>query len=149
MSKQKIARSEIREMAFQTLFPLDFDQEISKKDALETVISLEHSNWLSEEGDDFVPAYLDTLVTGVVEHREFLDQAIQPFLKSSWTLKRLNKTDHLIMQLAIFEMNFVDEVPNKVALNEALELAKKYSDDSSRRFINGLLSSYMASLAKK
>ncbi|MCI1902707.1 MAG: transcription antitermination factor NusB [Enterococcaceae bacterium] len=149
MSKQKIARSEIREMAFQTLFPLDFDQEISKKDALETVISLEHANWLSEEGDDFVPAYLDTLVTGVVEHREFLDQAIQPFLKSSWTLKRLNKTDHLIMQLAIFEMNFVDEVPNKVALNEALELAKKYSDDSSRRFINGLLSSYMASLAKK
>lgn len=149
MSKQKIARSEIREMAFQTLFPLDFDQEISKKDALETVINLEHANWLSEEGDDFVPAYLDTLVAGVVEHREFLDQAIQPFLKSSWTLKRLNKTDHLIMQLAIFEMNFVDEVPNKVALNEALELAKKYSDDSSRRFINGLLSSYMASLAKK
>ena len=57
-----------------------------------------------------------------------------------WTLQRLSKVDLMILRLAVYEILHEDDVPNRVALNEALELAKTYSDDSSRKFINGVLS---------
>ena len=65
------------------------------------------------------------------------------YLSSNWTLARLNKTDLLVLRLAIYEMLYVDDVPAKVALDEALQLAKEFSDDKSRRFINGVLSNLL------
>lgn len=62
---------------------------------------------------------------------------------TNWTLARLNKTDLLVLRLAIYEMLYVDDVPAKVALDEALQLAKEFSDDKSRRFINGVLSNLL------
>ena len=55
----------------------------------------------------------------------------------------MNKTDLLVLRLAIYEMLYVDDVPAKVALDEALQLAKEFSDDKSRRFINGVLSNLL------
>ena len=55
-------------------------------------------------------------------------------------ISRLNKTDLILMRIAVYEIKFVEEVPNKVSLNEALELSKEFSDETSRRFINGVLS---------
>ena len=61
-------------------------------------------------------------------------------MSANWTLARLNRIDLLILRLAMYEMLYVDDVPAKVALDEALQLAKEFSDDKSRRFINGVLS---------
>ncbi|KRO04335.1 transcription antitermination protein NusB [Levilactobacillus paucivorans] len=86
-----------------------------------------------------VPEYLSTLVNGVLQYQTELDAQIDQYLSAGWQLKRIAKTDLVIMRLAFFEIDHVDEVPDRVAVNEALELAKMFSDDRSRRFINGVL----------
>jgi len=86
-----------------------------------------------------VPDYLQTLVDGVLASQSDLDTQIDQYLSTGWQLKRIAKTDLVILRLAFYEIDDVEEVPNRVAVNEALELAKKFSDDRSRRFINGVL----------
>ena len=86
-----------------------------------------------------IPAYLSTLVTGVREHQVELDAQIQPYLSQKWSLDRLAKTDLIILRIAFFELQFVDDVPTKVAVNEAIELTKAFSDDRSRKFVSGVL----------
>lgn len=139
MSKE-LSRRDIRQMAIQALFPLDFNQELTKQDAILHAIELEHEELIDEEQENFVPTYLDLLVTGVCENKEEMDTIIQNHLRSGWTLKRLPKMDVTILRLALFEMLYVDNVPNKVVLNEAIELTKVFSDDQSRKFVNGILS---------
>ncbi|WP_122645348.1 transcription antitermination factor NusB [Enterococcus mediterraneensis] len=139
MSKE-ISRHEIRKMALQALFPLDFNQDLSKQDAIFHAIELEHHEIIDEEQENFVPAYLDLLVGGVCEKKAELDEMIQQHLKKGWSIQRLSKMDVTILRIAIFEMLYVDDVPNKVVLNEAIELAKTFSDDQSRKFVNGVLS---------
>lgn len=134
----ELTRHEIREKALQALYPFDFNEEISKEETITYALEY-NSDLVSEDGEDFVPAYLDDLVAGVCEHQAELDQLIESNLKR-WTLARIAKPDLIILRIAIYEMNYVADVPAKVALNEALELTKKYSDDDSRKFVNGVLS---------
>jgi transcription antitermination factor NusB len=137
---KELSRREIRQMAIQALFPLDFNQDLTKQDAIIYALELEHAEMIDEEQENFVPTYLDLLVTGVCEYKAALDEVIQKHLRPGWSLRRLSKMDHTILRVALFEMMHVDDVPNKVVLNEAIELAKTFSDDSSRKFINGILS---------
>ncbi|HIX69246.1 MULTISPECIES: transcription antitermination factor NusB [Enterococcus] len=149
MSSQEISRHIIRQMALQALFPLDFNADLSKQDAIYHAIELEHQDMLDEEQENFVPAYLDRLVAGVCAHKAELDDTIQKHLKKGWTLARLPKMDLTILRIAIYEMVYEADVPNKVALNEAIELAKTFSDDQSRKFVNGLLSTINGELEEK
>lgn len=142
MSKE-LSRREIREKALQALFPLDFNQDLTKQDAITYAIELDHQDLLNDDGDTFIPTYLDLLVEGVCSKKDELDQVIGQHLKKNWSLQRLSKMDVTIMRIAIFEMKYVADVPATVALNEALELAKTFSDDQSRKFINGVLSNVM------
>lgn len=80
---------------------------------------------------------------GVITNQAQLDAEIEKYLNAKWSIARLNKTDLLILRLATYEMLFVEAIPAKVALNEALQLAKEFSDDKSRRFINGVLSNLL------
>lgn len=148
MKNKSLNRSQIREIAFQALFPLDFNEDLTKEDAIATVFEMDKTQWLNEDQTEFVPEYLDVLVDGVCVKKDELDALITKHLNKNWTLKRIAKTDLMILRLAIFEMKYVskEDVPNKVPLNEALELAKNYSDDASRRFINGVLSAVMSEL---
>ncbi|EOL48918.1 transcription antitermination factor NusB [Enterococcus phoeniculicola] len=142
MSKE-LTRREIREMALQALFPLDFNTDLTKKDAILSAIELEHEELLSEEEDAFVPVYLDVLVGGVCEKKAELDQYIEKHLRDNWKINRISKMDLVILRIAAFEMLYVEDVPNTVAVNEALELTKTFSDDRSRKFVNGVLSNLM------
>lgn len=142
MSKE-LTRHEIREKALQSLFPLDFNSDLTKQDAITHALELDHAEMVSEDGEEFVPVYLDVLVGGVCEKKDELDQMIHAHLGKNWTIQRIAKMDLIILRIAIFEMKYVNDVPNAVALNEALELAKKYSDDRSRKFVNGVLSNVM------
>lgn len=139
MSKE-ISRHEIRKMALQALFPLDFNKELTKQDAIRHAIELEHHELMDEDQEHFVPVYLDQLVEGVCHYKEQLDKTIQEHLKAGWKIQRLSKMDVTILRIALYEMLYVENVPNKVAVNEAIELAKTFSDDQSRKFVNGILS---------
>lgn len=142
MSKE-LSRHEIREKALQALFPLDFNQELTKKDAINHALSIDRQEFVSEDEEAFVPVYLDELVGGVVEHQAELDEIIQNHLRSNWSINRIAKMDLILLRLGIYEMLYNQQVPNRVVLNEAIELAKTFSDDQSRKFVNGILSNVM------
>lgn len=125
-----LTRHALREEAFQVLFALQTNPEAD----LATVYqSIPHHD------ERALPDYVRQLATGVSERQADLDGQISGLLASDWTIDRLAKTDLIILRLALYEMQYVAEVPTAVAINEALELAKEFSNDQSRKFINGAL----------
>lgn len=120
-------RHQIRELAFQYLFAKD-----ANKDNDQDLI-----NQLLE--DTSVPPYFTALIEGVDSHQTEIDDQITQFLAEGWSLNRLAKTDLIILRIAFFEIQFVDDTPDKVAIDEALELTKTFSDEKSKKFVNGIL----------
>jgi N utilization substance protein B len=88
------------------------------------------------------PEYLDQLVSGVLDHRQELDQLISSYLTGGWTIDRIVRTNLVILRIALYELQYEKDLPAAVVINEALELAKTFSDDKSRKFINGVLGHY-------
>ena len=84
--------------------------------------------------------YIANAVNGIEEHQEEILKDIETNLKEEWKLSRISKMDLTILKLAIYEIKFTD-VPYKVSINEAVELAKKYGEDKSKNFVNGILAS--------
>ncbi|EEW52965.1 transcription antitermination factor NusB [Limosilactobacillus antri] len=125
-----LTRHALREEAFQVLFALQTNPEAD----LATIYrSIPHHD------ERALPDYVRQLATGVSERQADLDEQISGLLASDWTIDRLAKADLIILRLALYELQYVDEVPTAVAINEALELAKEFSSDQSRKFINGAL----------
>ncbi|WP_105955967.1 transcription antitermination factor NusB [Apilactobacillus quenuiae] len=123
-------RHKIREFAFQTLFAINANDTTDKELFFHAI----------SKTQDEIPSYYLELVNGVLEHKEDLDNKISEYLISGWSINRIAKTDLAVLRMAFFEIYYVGDIPNKVAINEALELTKKYSDDHSRKFVNGVLS---------
>jgi transcription antitermination protein NusB len=122
--KRRIAR----EKALQSIFQIDMN-ETTPKDAIDFVLD-------GEASDD----YLEKLVEGVTEHLEEMDSILINHLEK-WTIDRLATVDRNILRVAVYEMIYCKEdVPVNVAINEALEIAKIYGDESSSKFINSILS---------
>ncbi|WP_202076714.1 transcription antitermination factor NusB [Caldalkalibacillus salinus] len=126
--KRRLARERI----IQALYQMDM-VKASWQQAL--------SNVLDEEPSD---TYLEEVLAGVSEQMDSLDQKITPHLKN-WSLERLAITDRAILRLGVYEIFHRDDVPNEVAINEAVELAKSFGTDDSAKFINGLLSNVSSS----
>ncbi|MCA9765381.1 MAG: transcription antitermination factor NusB [Carnobacterium sp.] len=142
-----LTRREIREKALQSLFQLSANEDLTPEIAMQQ--ALISSNELADEVETaLVPEYLDLLVKGVIENQLTIDEEVQKYLEN-WSMERLAKTDVVIMRIAIFEMLYVPDVPAKVALNEALEITKLYSDEKSRKFVNGVLANIVNNLEKK
>lgn len=99
---------------------------------------------LFEENIEQLGDYSKSLFSGVLEKAELLDGKIQEFA-SGWRLARIPKINVAILRVAIYEILFVDDVPPSVAVNEAVELAKKYSGTDDASFINGILGSLVRS----
>lgn len=131
---EELTRHQIRVRAFQTLFAMNANPEADKQ-----VI---YRQLLTDSDDEpvTVPPYLDQLVSGVLTNQAQLDDLIKKYLTTGWTLPRIAKTDLVILRLAFYELEYQPDIPKRVAVNEALELSKQFSDDRSRRFINGVLS---------
>lgn len=138
----KVNQHDIRKVAFQVLFMVADHKEVDAKEAIDKVwIIVQHIKDETEVLE--IPPYLTNLVTGVLEHQAELDQKIVTNLKNGWRLERLNRTDLTILRLGLFEILEESELPNRIAINEAIELAKDFGDDTSRKFINGVLSNYV------
>ncbi|EUJ31787.1 transcription antitermination protein NusB [Listeria floridensis FSL S10-1187] len=118
-------RREARERALQALFQMELN-EMTAEQAI--------TNVMDEEEDD----YVKKLVFGVSEHKQELDQKIEAHLEN-WKLDRLNKVDLSILRVGAFEMLYLEDVPDRVSLNESIEIAKVYSDEKAGKFINGVL----------
>ena len=88
--------------------------------------------------------YLESIVSGVYEHHDELNEIIGKF-SIGWDVNRISRFNRVIMQLAIYEILYVDDVPEGVAISEAVRLAKKYNDEMGK-FINGILGSFVRSL---
>ena len=122
-------RSEIREKIFIILFQRDFNNEFTQ--------NIDY--YLQREGLNGRDAdYAKKTILGAVQHIEYIDKLISKYL-INWNFDRLNKTDISVLRLAIYEIMFSEDVPDKVAINEAIELAKKYNGDVAGVFVNGLL----------
>jgi N utilization substance protein B len=129
------ARHKARTLALQALYEVD-----SAARPAETVVErLLGENNLTEENTVFVRE----LVTGTVVNREKIDVKIQGFAPA-WPLEQMAMIDRNILRLAIFEILFDNKVPVKVAVSEAVELAKTFGSESSPKFVNGVLGSVSA-----
>lgn len=135
------SRRDLRERAFQALFNIEMGAEL-------LAASQFAYGYDKVTGEDVqvleLPIFLLSLVTGVNNHKEELDNLISTHLKKGWSLERLTLTDKTLLRLGLFEIKYFDETPDRVALNEIIEVAKKYSDETSAKFINGLLSQYVS-----
>ena len=127
-------RTEIREQAFKLIYSL----EIQKKEDLEEAIELYiESNEITEKN---AIEYIKDAVFGIEKNKEEIVSSIEKNLKKDWKIDRISKIDLSILKLAIYEIKHT-EVPYKVVINEGAELAKKYGEDNSRNFVNGVLAS--------
>ena len=98
--------------------------------------------WKTFETKESVREYAELLVAGAFERREELDEYIDAVLKG-WTPERVGRIEGNVLRIGVFEMVFVDDVPPKVAINEAIELAKSYGTEESPGFVNAVLDRIM------
>jgi len=99
-----------------------------------------------EEADDLPPTeveFVHQLVSGVLEHCQEIDRYIEK-IAPEWPVEQLAPIDRNILRMAIYELLHMQETPVKVAINEAVELAKTFGSDSSRRFVNGALGTFVS-----
>lgn len=136
---KKQTRSEARDAAFTLVFQMNMHE-----DDMETVIN-ELLNARPECETNL--GYIRLVTDGVREHNDELEEMISKNLREGWSIRRLSKAAVAIMKLAVYEMKYVDDVPVKAAINEAVELAKRYGDEDDPKFINGVLGSVMKELS--
>lgn len=127
-------RSAMRELAFQMIYGLEMQKE---EDNPEQVDIFVESNEITDEK---AIQYLRNIQKGLVENGETIHTLIENNLKENWSLNRVSKINLSLIKIAIYEMLY-QNLPYKVAINEVVELAKKYSDESAPVFINGILAS--------
>jgi N utilization substance protein B len=123
------ARSKARKRAIDVLFEAD----VREVDPLETLAA-----W-TRRADPPVPAYSRELVDGVVAHRARIDELLTEYAED-WTLERMPPVDRAVLRLALYELLWCEGVPDAVAIDEAVELAKSLSTEASPAFVNGVLS---------
>lgn len=125
-------RREAREKAIQTLFQLD-NTELSIDEAIDYIIE--------NEGEGKVNSFYNQLVRGTIENKTVIDTALSANLEN-WSLNRLPKIERTVLRLAVFELLFGKDAPERVIMNEAIELCKTFGDEKSGRFVNGVLSKF-------
>ena len=124
-------RQEAREQAFMVLFEKIFNETDSIEDIVETA---------QEAGIIKINSFAENILKNVQAHIDEIDNTISENLQG-WTMSRLPKVSLAVLRLGVCEILFIDDVPNGVAVNEAVELAKKYGTEDDAKYINGVLSS--------
>jgi len=131
-------RRRAREHALQILFSLDLNDGAT----LPQVLAHFWRDFATEDGegarDPQVVSFAEALVRGTVEHQAEIDAVIQKASRN-WRLERMARVDRNVLRLATYELSFQPEVPAKVVINEAIEVAKRFGAAESAAFVNGLL----------
>ena len=147
-----MTRGNARELAVHLIYGRSFTGE-EPEQVISTRMEKEYYEKLGQENDVYADRpsraqlrYIDTVVTGVANREEELDAQIQKY-SIGWDISRISKLARCILRLAIYEIQFVDDVPTGVAVSEAVRIAKKYNDNDTGAFVNGILGSFVRSLA--
>ena len=133
-------RRKSREFALQVLYQLN----ITKQEAVTALTQFQEHFSTDGEVDEF----LKRLVLGVLEHCQEFDRLIEKY-SENWRLDRINMIDRNILRMALFELLYCDEIPPKVSINEAIDLAKRYGSEDSGSFINGILDRIQNEVVRK
>ena len=146
-----MTRGNARELAVHLIYGRDFTGE-EPEAVVATRLEKDYYKQLSAENDVYAErpsraqmAYIDSVVTGVANREEDLNAQIQKFA-IGWDISRISKLARSVMQLAIYEILYIDDVPTGVAISEAGRLAKKYDGDDTGAFVNGILGAFARSL---
>ena len=147
-----MTRANARELAVHLIYGRIFTGE-EPEQVVSTRLAKEYYEMLSEENEVYSERpsraqlrYIDTVVSGVANREEELNAQIQKF-SISWDISRISKLTRCVMQLAIFETLYMQDVPVGVAVSEAVRLAKKYDGDDTGAFVNGILGAFARSLS--
>ncbi|MGL4345729.1 MAG: transcription antitermination factor NusB [Cellulosilyticaceae bacterium] len=130
-----MTRHEARELIMKMLFEATFHPEEEAREILDT-----HTTEITGK----VKSFIEEEFLGVLENKETLDEMITKS-SANWSLSRMAKVDHMLLRMAVYELKFQSDIPQKVAINEAIELSKVYSTDKSPKFINGILGNVVKS----
>lgn len=128
-------RSELREHVFKTLFQIEFNEREDMPEHLQLYFeSLENAK---ESDMEYIQGKYEAVIEKLPEIDGLLNEKT-----TGWKTARMNKVDLTILRLAAYEILFDEDVPTKVAINEAVELAKRFSSDEGPSFINGVLAKF-------
>lgn len=151
----KLSRRKLREELFKIIFGLEFNENLKLKDNLN---DLELDEIKKEEArkqlDNYIKLskdiideedkrYIEKVIGIYLDNRKDILKNIEKYLKDTWRLDRITKTSISLIQLAIIEMKYMN-LDYKIAINEALEISKKYQDKKEVKFINGILSNFVS-----
>ena len=126
-------RSQTRELAFKLQYQIEIQKEISNEDI---ALFLENNQVNSKEAQE----YIEDVVKGISKQSTEIIEEISRNLKKDWEIDRISKINLALLKLAIYEIKY-KKLPFKVVINEVVELAKKYGEETSQLFINGILAS--------
>ena len=134
-----MSRTEIRDLAFKLIYSLEIQEEKELQEQIDLYI--EDNEIDSEKAQE----YIKDIILGINQNESEITSIIKSILTEKWTIERISKINLSILKLAIYEIKY-KEIPFKVEINEAVELAKKYGDETSGRFINGALAKAIQSI---
>lgn len=136
-----MGRRNARKLAFYLLFQYDFVKNGDYNEVKEMFLTVADDE-ITENDKEYIVSKTD----GAMAHLEEIDKIIGDYAKG-WTVERMSKVDKAILRLAVYEIKYAPDVPDGVAVNEAVELAKVYSSDEAPAFINGILGKVVGSEA--
>ncbi len=149
-----MTRANARELAVHLIYGREFTGE-EPEDVVSLRLNKAYYSALSQENDVYADrpsaaqlGYIDRVVSGVANRADELNAQISRY-SIGWDISRISRLTRSILQLAIFEILFVEDVPTGVAVSEAVRLAKKYDGDDTGSFVNGILGSFARAQEKK
>ena len=146
-----MTRGNARELAIHLIYGRNFTGE-EPETVVATRLNKDYYKQLSAENDVYEERpsraqlnYIDTVVAGVANREEELNAQIQKY-SIGWDISRISRLARSVMQLALFEIQYIDDVPTGVAISEAVRIAKKYDGDDTGSFVNGILGAFARAL---
>ena len=134
-----------RIVALQTLYEEDFRRECADKAFKLAAVLSRNIERYRETIDD--KAFIRQLVNGVAKHQPEIDDIIRP-VAPEWPIEQIARIDRIVLRIGVYELTIAEDVPPKVAINEAVELAKAFGGDNSSKFINGVLGTVLRNKEK-
>lgn len=131
-------RSAVRELAFQFLYGAEIQKEVKVEQIDEFLAE-------NEIEDDNAKKYIENVVSGIIANQNEMTKTIEKNLKSDWKIERISKVSLALLKLSIFEIVY-EKLPYKAIINDVVELAKKYGEETSPTFVNGVLASVVREL---
>jgi N utilization substance protein B len=134
--KRRVAR----EIAIQSLYQMEMNEVTPHEAIVAAITEAEHDNEaeLQTDGEPIAAEFITELVHGTHSRLPVIDEMLSEYLKG-WKIDRLSRIDREVLRLAVYEMVYRDDVPPKVVVNEAIELAKHFGTEESGKFVNGVL----------